>query len=330
MRIHDDFIRDNHRIDILSNRGETHQVPASWQPLLGEYDALVVIPDMHMFYYGSPQDCFQYGARAMKSFLEHLVDVQTDYRARGLRLVVVQLGDMYEMRYPHPKTGLPVTLEAIASSHRLYRDILNLMRRLGTVFVIGNHDYELAEATGGEFSATFGRVYLEHGFQADRWYHFSNPECKLWRSMMFMYGIFRRWEARYIRMRHYFGTLRDGEHAAFGVLSGEEERGFPSDATAYSRRRLGYYDMRVRDHWREGQQIRVCVTAHSHTPLLYTHACHDHCWFVDAGAWTEGRSDFVVITNDEIAVCRYRRATVSVAVPVATPFLEPKAAVVGR
>ena len=128
--------------DILSNRGETHQVPASWQPLLGEYDALVVIPDMHMFYYGSSQDCFQYGARPMRDFLKHLVDVRDDYASRGKRLAVVQLGDLYELRYPHPKTGLPLTKEVIVKSHRLYTEIIDLMHRLDTTFVIGNHDAE--------------------------------------------------------------------------------------------------------------------------------------------------------------------------------------------
>ncbi|HKK20036.1 MAG TPA: hypothetical protein VJ983_01075 [candidate division Zixibacteria bacterium] len=52
----DSFIRDNRRIDILSNRGEPNSVPSAWQPLLGEYDALAAISDMHMFFHGSSQD----------------------------------------------------------------------------------------------------------------------------------------------------------------------------------------------------------------------------------------------------------------------------------
>ena len=328
MTIHDDFIRDNHRIDVLSNRGEGCRIPSDWRPLLGDFDALVAIPDMHMFYYGSSQDCFQYGARPMRDFLKHLVDVRDDYASRGKRLAVVQLGDLYELRYPHPKTGLPLTKEAIVKSHRLYTEIIDLMHRLDTTFVIGNHDYERPGTSKAVMSTQVGSVYLEHGFQADRWYHFSNPQCTMWRSMMHLYGSFRRWEARYNRVRKMTGGLRDGQHAAVGVLSGEEERFSPSDATAYSRRRLWHYDRVVRDLWREGQSVRICITAHSHVPLLYTHACHDHCWFIDAGAWTEGRSDFAIIANDEVAVCRYRRAAVRVAVPAKAPFLKPEAAMV--
>jgi len=73
---------------------------------------------------------------------------------------------------------------------------------------------------------------------------------------------------------------------------------------------------------------RVIVTAHSHVPLLYTHACNDHCWYVDAGAWTERRSDFVIITNSEIALCRYPRASVRVAVPLLSRLRSSSAALV--
>lgn len=28
---------------------------------------------------------------------------------------------------------------------------------------------------------------------------------------------------------------------------------------------------------------------------------------IDAGGWTAGRSDFVVITNEEVGICSYKR-----------------------
>ena len=330
MTIHDHFIRDNGRIDILSNCGEACRVPSRWQPLLGEYDALVAIPDMHMFFYGSPQDCFQYGAKAMRSLLKHLLEVKKDFKKNGQKLAVVQLGDMFELRYPNPSTGKLATREDIIASHPLYTEIYELMKQLNTLFIIGNHDYELAEGSESVLTKTFGNVYVEHGFQADRWYHFSNPHCRMWYSMMYLYATFRKWEARFNRMRRFAGMLSEGQHSALGVLSGERERVTPVDAPAYPLHRLGYYDKRVRDEWRDGRPIRVCLTAHSHRPLLYTHAYHDQSWLVDAGAWTEGRSDFAIITNDEIAVCRYQRATVRVSVPVAAPFFNPEAAMASQ
>ena len=330
MTIYSDFIGDNRRIDVLTNRGEAHRVPPVWRPLLGDFDALVAVPDMHMFFYGSFQDCFHYGARAMRDFLRHLVEVQQSYRQAGRRLMVAQLGDMYELRFPHPETGRPATRRAIAASHPLYTEILDLLKQLKTLYVVGNHDYELAQSPGTVVAATIGKVYMEHGYQADRWYHFTNPDCRLWQSSMVLYAVFRRWEARFNRFRRMARTLREGQYAAFGVLSGERERNFPGDVLAYPHQRLRYYDGRVREEWRRGNPVRICLTAHSHIPLLYTHACNDHCWFVDAGAWTEGRSDFAVITSEEIAVCRYRREAVRVSVPVTAPLLRPEAAMAGR
>ena len=98
MTISHGFVRGNHRVNILPNRGEAYVIPVAWRPLLGDYDALVVILEMHMFVHGSSQDCFQYGAPTMRSFLSHLLEVQAAYRDRGLRLAVVQIGDLYELR----------------------------------------------------------------------------------------------------------------------------------------------------------------------------------------------------------------------------------------
>ncbi len=329
MSVRDRFIRDNRQINILSNRGEPYTVPSVWRPLLGEYDALVAIPDMHMFFHGSPQDCFQYGAPAMKDFLEHLIDVKQDMKSQGRRLAVVQLGDMYELRYPHPLTARRLTPEAVIASHPLYETIHNQLLRLETVFIIGNHDYELARSPERVVSANFGRVFCEHGYQADRWYHFSNPQRKFWETSMYLYSHFRRWEARVNKVRRLARNLSEGQQAALGILSGAQERSNPGDAIMYSRHRLKYYDRKFHIDLRRGAPTRIIVTAHSHVPLLYTHACNDHCWYVDAGAWTEGRSDFVIITNDEIALCRYKRASVRVTVPILAPLRASSAALVG-
>ena len=110
---------------------------------------------------------------------------------------------------------------------------------------------------------------------------------------------------------------------------GERERRSPVDAMTYPRHRLDYYGQRVRDEWKAGQPIRICVAAHSHSPLVYTHLSYDHCWFVDAGAWTEGRSDFAVITNHELAVSRYSRVAARATVPVKMPILVPGTSLAG-
>lgn len=84
------------------------------------------------------------------------------------------------------------------------------------------------------------------------------------------------------------------------------------DSTDYPRRQLQHIAKLVQS---SANCPRVSVIAHTHRPYLDPQFADGKCIYVDAGAWTEGRSDFVVITNSEIAICRYRRTRVSMAQP---------------
>ncbi len=46
---------------------------------------------------------------------------------------------------------------------------------------------------------------------------------------------------------------------------------------------------------------------YSHHPYINTDINDGKKIYVDAGAWTSGRSDFVVITNEEVGICCYKR-----------------------
>lgn len=46
---------------------------------------------------------------------------------------------------------------------------------------------------------------------------------------------------------------------------------------------------------------------HTHHPYLDANVSNGNYIYVDAGAWTEGRSNFVVVTDEEIALCHYKR-----------------------
>ena len=51
----------------------------------------------------------------------------------------------------------------------------------------------------------------------------------------------------------------------------------------------------------------ICVIAHTHMPHLDINIDHGSYMYADAGGWTVGRSDFAVITSEEIAICNYQR-----------------------
>lgn len=46
---------------------------------------------------------------------------------------------------------------------------------------------------------------------------------------------------------------------------------------------------------------------YSHHPYINTDINDGKKIYVDAGAWTSGRSDFVFITKEEVGICCYKR-----------------------
>lgn len=289
----------------MSNGGRAVAVPDRWKPLLDLSDVLVLIPDMHMFLHHTNLDNFKFGAEALLNFLMHVRRMKLELARSGHRVEVYQLGDMFELCYPSQR-GPAITVEEIIHSHTMYAEIVYQFEELGTKYVAGNHDYSFHRKNHHEHAARNGRVYLEHGFTADGWYSFTNPSHFGWNASMAALRGIRRIELTVNQFRQKLGHLDTHEHSAFGVNSGEIEQSHLPSASAYPKRTLSHFRSALRNmHWYD--RPRVCAVAHSHHPMLDTTFFNGECMFIDAGAWTEGRSDFAVITNEEIAVCRYSR-----------------------
>lgn len=307
MKIVDDFVRDNRRIQILSGGGIPARFPKSWGRVLGRSDMLVAIPDMHMYLYRSNLDNFKYGASALLDFIGHLRQVRAALRSVGRKLRVVQMGDMYELCFPTSCSSRRVTNVEIERSHPIYSAIVDGLRHLHTDFIYGNHDFELREHEGCRESLRDGLVHLEHGFAADCWYHFSNPAQPLWSPMMSVFRTVRGMEAAVANLRRTWMRLPAERHVAVGVSSGEREvTDYPTESS-YLRRYLKHHVDRFFRERRHAGAPRVCVVAHSHHPYFDPEFAGGRAFYIDAGAWTDGRSDFAVITNAEAAICRYRR-----------------------
>jgi hypothetical protein len=304
MKIRDDFVRDNNRITILSNGGEPISIPGHWRPILDGCDMLIVIPDMHMFYYSSPLDRFRFGASAMLEFLAYLQSLRQYLSASGGRLRIYQLGDLYELRYPSPRTRLNITPREIRLSHPVYDSIASRLHALDACIIYGNHDYEQRRRSGALFNAFEGKVYLEHGYAAEPWYRFSNPHKLLW-------GLSMRLLFAYRQLQLIFGTLRDrlrpdsrrnlhaDEVAAEGVHTGLV------DISNYPQTNLKYYRRLISRLGKTDRPPRLCIVSHTHRAYIDPAFAGGNAMYVDAGAWTDGHSEFVVITNEELAICRY-------------------------
>ncbi len=301
-----DIIRDSERISIISNDCDPTPIPKSWRPLLDACDVLVAIPDMHMYHYSSPLDGFRCGAEAMLSFLQHLERIRRSYPDRRLR--ILQLGDLYELWFSHPHNGRQMIPRDIWTSHPLYQEIHRLFRLLRVERICGNHDYRYITENDVRLAVRDGGVHLEHGFAADRWYHFSNPRRPIWRTAMAALKTLRRVESNFRGAPAISDDIPLLRSRAWGVGSGEMELDGFTRQDDYRQRSLLHYTHVLRDQQNEGHPVRLLLVGHTHKPYIDANFADGRGLYLDAGAWSYGRSDFAVVTNDEVAVCHYARS----------------------
>ncbi len=296
----------NKRIEIISNGGNPLKLPKQWRPVLASCDMLVVIPDMHMYVRNSPQDNFKFGAEAMLHFLDYLGTLKQELALKNKSLRVYQIGDVYEMRFPslaHP--SLNASASEIRMSHPDYDLIVNMMDHLRTHMLYGNHDFELRHFPSFRFGAVEGKVYLEHGFAPSPWSE--NPTLPLWEPAQLGFKLLRDIESFFLNLAVSANMIQRDQHFAIGVKDGSVERGdYPADE--YPELQRKYYVGRMENH-PDAEDIRVTIIGHTHQPHLASDIKTDGTGnvFVDAGSWTEGRSDFCVMTDQEIALCHYKR-----------------------
>lgn len=313
MKISDDFIRDNDRIKILSNGGRPTEFPDDWKPVLDRCDILVAIPDMHMFIHSENLDNFKYNTAAMLDMLGHLSKLKRSLGRKGKKVRIFQMGDMYELRFPGPG-GANAKSGDIIMSDNDYSLISNTLDAISTHYLYGNHDFEHRHFKRYQFFANEGKVHLEHGFAADKWTDFANPNQPLWEPAQFMFEKIRRVEQFFAELLVATSIIGKDEHFAIGVKDGAVERGDYPDEKDYPvnhPNQFEYYSERLvngMDNEFEDEDIRICLIAHTHVPTLNTDVGGGDYILADAGAWTEGRSDFAVVTDEEMAVCRYTRA----------------------
>lgn len=311
MKILDHFIKTNGRMEIISNGGNPLRIPQEWKFTLGDADILVAIPDMHMYIYHSPLDNFKHGAKAMLHFLRHLETLKDDLEWNGKKLRIYQLGDMYEHRFPGLSGNGNATAAEIYMSHPDYSLIGNLLRDMRTHHLYGNHDFENRHFPSFRAAAREGQVLLEHGFVPDHWHHFADPGESLWELGQFFFLKLRQ-------VNEFFATLlvrldavpADGTYAV-GVDSGKRARhDYPAHAVYEDpaddyQRYLEHYAARLAQPHPD-EPFRVAIIGHTHRPYMDLVNEGKHL-FIDAGAWTVGRSDFAVLTQEEAAICTYRR-----------------------
>ncbi len=313
MKIIEDFIKDNGRIEVLSNDGKPTEFPNDWKPILDSCDMLVAVPDMHMYIRSQNLDNFKYNSANMLHMLDYLSTLKRILARRGKTLRVYQMGDMYELRFPGIGGG-NATVGEITMSHNDYGLIFNTLDSMRAHYLYGNHDFEHRHFAGYRFFAGEGKVHLEHGFAADKWTDLSNPNQPLWEPAQLMFKEIRAVEQFFAGLLVATSVIKKDEHFAIGVKDGSvEQSDYPNEADypVNHPNQFEYYSDRLVngiDQSGDGESARISIIAHTHVPYLNTDIGGGDYILADAGAWTEGRSDFAVVTDEEMAICRYARA----------------------
>jgi UDP-2,3-diacylglucosamine pyrophosphatase LpxH len=311
MKIVNDFIGGNNRIKILSNDGNPYPIPEAWGGVFTDCDILVAIPDMHMYIHDSPLDNFKYGADAMLSFLHHLESRKFLLEQDKKKLRIYQLGDFYEQRFPGgSRSGGNATAPEIQMSYPKYTRITNMLDSMRTHHLYGNHDFELRHFPGFRYTATEGKVYLEHGFTADTAMDFSNPDAPLWEIGQVGFQELRKVEEIFAKQMVDMGLIGKDKFVGLGVKSGKTpEYSYDATGSYESEEKFGKYIAHYGYAMKQPEKAgaKICVIGHTHQPYLKTDLNGGEHIFIDAGAWTVGRSDFAVITNEEVAICCYHR-----------------------
>ncbi len=309
MKIKENFIKENKKIRIISNGGNPSPINEDWRPVLSGCEMLVIIPDMHMYIYNHNNlDNFKYGAEAMLSFLDHLDTLKEEMDMEDKTLRIYQLGDLYEQRFPG-KDSANATATEIRMSHPNYDQIVNTMEGMQTRFLYGNHDFESRHFPKYKFAALEGKVYIEHGFRGDKWDAFSNPDAPLWEIGQLGFLAIRELNAKIAALAVDANIIEQDENFAFGVPSGEVPKyDYPSEQKYLEDygNTFKYYTERLQNI-PDDKGIKICVIGHTHHPYLNTKINDGKNIYIDAGGWTAGRSDFVIITNEEVGICCYQR-----------------------
>jgi UDP-2,3-diacylglucosamine pyrophosphatase LpxH len=154
-----------------------------------------------------------------------------------------------------------------------------------------------------------GKVYIEHGFTPDSWKDFSNPNASLWEVGQFLFLTIREINEFFANLLVASNVIQKDEFYSWGVPSGKDPvYDYPSEKDYLKDygHCLKYFSDRMKKN-SELKDTKITVIGHTHHPYINTNVNNGKHIFIDAGAWTSGRSDFVVITNEELAICCYQR-----------------------
>lgn len=274
---------------------------------------LICIPDLHLLEKGPDDDFLETRPKHEERFLEFLrflQDLKADLRSA---LVIVQIGDLYDLWQARGNTNL---------IHAAYVNVLGNLEKLDPIYVIGNHDIDLYDWYKKQ-NRTFNRrwrwlyqsderprILFEHGFQAD----FANNQAS-WS------GALGRESARLVGYMEYLdpdidvilGQSWDSVSRVFAMYnaglspSRNPDKFHHHEYTRYYVERMQQYNRGETEDHHGPAALSLSVIGHTHAPRLVSRPADGGGMFylLDCGSWVNGGHEFGVVTGRDLAVCQW-------------------------
>jgi len=270
----------------------------------------ICIPDMHLLERG-PNDDFLDGKPEYEERFLGLLDFLLNLRQEGGDgLEIIQLGDMFDLWQAKWNTNMIVSA---------YPNIIGLLDKIKTIYVVGNHDIDLVQwyKDKGE---TFGRRWryyskaegklramYEHGFQAD----FANNQESL-------SGAIGREVTRIVGMMEYvhpdidviLGSTWDSIVRAFSKYNVftpvRDPQGFnPHEYLKFYIGLLERYNSgdTLDQFGPEEVDLSLAVIGHTHTARLVKMPKNGKVYYLmDCGSWVNGGHEIGAISGRDMAI----------------------------
>jgi UDP-2,3-diacylglucosamine pyrophosphatase LpxH len=273
----------------------------------------VCLPDMHLLEKGPTDDFLDGKPENEKRFLDLLDFLLKVKEEEGENMEIVQLGDMFDLWQAKGNTNLIVAA---------YPDILGLLDKMTTLYVVGNHDIDMVEwyKNKGETFRRIWRYYsnvgnkltalYEHGFQAD----FSNNQGN-WS------GVIGREVTRIVGMMEYIypdidvvlGTAWDSVSRAFSKYNVFTPVKDPQGFNLHEY--LGFY-IDLLEKYNTGQtfdhlgpeqvDLSLAVIGHTHKARLVQMPKGERLYYLmDCGSWVNGGHEVGIVAGKDLAVYQW-------------------------
>ena len=272
----------------------------------------VCIPDVHLLERGINDKFFGGQPENVDRFLDFLDFMDKLRESCGDDLDIIQIGDLYDLWKAKGNSNL---------IDEAYTDILGLIDKVRTTYLVGNHDFEMARSYKSK-GETFRRIesycssvdgkpraVYQHGWQADifnnqeRWtggigknvtkivglaeYLYPDIDVVLGRDWESVTGFFERYSAIWSPSQNPDGFSAD-EYLRYYIDLMEKRN---SDGTA--------------DH-PEPLDLVLAVVGHTHHARLVPVPRNGRTYYLlDCGSWVDGGHEIGVISGRDMAVCEW-------------------------